>query len=97
MAQLSIRDLDDAVVEKLRRRATRHGRSLDADVSAILQEAVLNEVGDAVGLGSRIAARFAGLGLDHDLPELRGSTVRPMKVDTRSSHTPRRKYQSSED
>ncbi|HEX8629074.1 MAG TPA: Arc family DNA-binding protein [Catenuloplanes sp.] len=33
MAAVSIRDLDDAVKEKLRIRAARHGRSMEAEIA----------------------------------------------------------------
>jgi antitoxin FitA len=32
-------------------------------------------------LGSRIAARFADMGLDEDIPELRGQPARPAEFD----------------
>ncbi|MDQ3503398.1 MAG: Arc family DNA-binding protein, partial [Actinomycetota bacterium] len=40
MAAVSIRDLDDDVRERLRVRAARHGRSMEAEIRAILAEAV---------------------------------------------------------
>ncbi len=40
MAALSIRGLDDDVRERLRVRAARHGRSMEAEIRAILVEAV---------------------------------------------------------
>jgi plasmid stability protein len=40
MSALSIRDLDDKVKERLRIRAARHGRSMEAEVRAILTDAV---------------------------------------------------------
>lgn len=43
MADLSIRSLDDGVRELLRRRAASHGRSMEAEVRAILTEAVRPE------------------------------------------------------
>jgi antitoxin FitA len=43
MADLSIRNLDDGVRESLRRRAAAHGRSMEAEVRAILTEAVRPE------------------------------------------------------
>jgi len=45
-------------------------------VREILRNAVRNEGGPRAGLGSRIAACFAGIGLDEDIPELRGQPVR---------------------
>lgn len=40
MAALSIRDLDDGVKERLRVRAARNGRSMEAEARSILTEAV---------------------------------------------------------
>jgi plasmid stability protein len=48
MAAVSIRDLDDGVRERLRMRAARHGRSMEAEIRAILADAV-SEPGEASG------------------------------------------------
>lgn len=40
MASLTIRDLDDSVKERLRRRAANHGHSMEAEARTILSEAV---------------------------------------------------------
>jgi plasmid stability protein len=47
MAQLFIPDLDDAVEERLMRRARRRGHSLEAEVCSILKKAVREEPLDA--------------------------------------------------
>jgi plasmid stability protein len=44
MAQILIRNLDDAVVEKLKRRAETHGRSLEAEVRLLLTNSVQYDV-----------------------------------------------------
>jgi plasmid stability protein len=68
MAALSIRDLDDSVKEKLRRRAAEHGRSMEAEIRAILTAAVTDEP-SRLDLFSALADRFGRLGgLDLDLP-----------------------------
>lgn len=77
MAQLVVRNLDDAVKARLRQRAQRHGRSMEEEVRNILQNAVKDEGQSSAPLGSRIAARFTGCGLDVDISEQRGATVRP--------------------
>jgi plasmid stability protein len=77
VAQILIRQLDDAVKSKLQKRARRHGRSTEEEVREILSTAVRHEGRAPVQLGSRIAARFVGVGLDEDIPELRGQPVRP--------------------
>ncbi|MCU7730361.1 Arc family DNA-binding protein [Actinoplanes sp. KI2] len=61
MAALSIRDLDDSVREKLRQRAARHGRSMEAEIRAILTEAV-DDDGPRPDLFSALTERFARLG-----------------------------------
>jgi antitoxin FitA len=65
MAQLLIRKLDEGAKERLRARAKKHGRSLEAEARAILEE-VSTGVGTKKkpekGLGTRIAERFRGIG-----------------------------------
>ncbi len=60
MATLTIRGLDDQTKTRLRVRAAHHGRSMEAEVRCILDEALSEQAQD--GLGSRIHARFATLG-----------------------------------
>jgi len=59
---------------RLRRCANRHGNVKEVRV---LRDAGKGEEGAAVPLGSRLRARFAGLGLDEDIAELRGQNARP--------------------
>jgi plasmid stability protein len=40
MAQVLVRQLDNKVVDRLKRRAKEHGRSLQSEVKTILEEAV---------------------------------------------------------
>jgi plasmid stability protein len=77
MAQLLVRNLDDDVKARLRRRARRHGRSTEEEVRDILRNAVKDEGAPLAPLGSRLRARFADIGLDEDIPELRGQPARP--------------------
>jgi len=82
MAQLVVRNLDDDVKAKLQRRARKHGHSTEEEVRSILRNAVAKEGEPGVGLGTRIAARFAGLGLkEGEIEELRGQPVRPARFD----------------
>ncbi|MSO92189.1 MAG: toxin-antitoxin system [Rhodospirillales bacterium] len=80
MAQLIVRKLEDSVKALLTRRARRHGRSLEAEVRAILRVAARDDDGPPVRLGSRIAGRFAGKGLGTEIEELRGQRVRPPRL-----------------
>ena len=68
MAAVSIRNLDNTVRERLRVRAAAHGRSMEAEMRAILVEAV-RDPGDDEGLLDALLARFDELGgVDLDLP-----------------------------
>jgi plasmid stability protein len=67
---------------KLLRRARRHGRSTEEEVREILRNAVRNEEEAPAKLGSRIAARFAKIGLEGQIAELRGQTVRPARFNS---------------
>lgn len=76
MAQIIVRDLEEDVKARLRSRAERHGRSMEEEVRSILRNAAKEENRPLSNLGSRIAARFTGLGLTKELPELRGQAPR---------------------
>ena len=79
MAQFVVRHMEDDVKTRLKRRAARHGRSMEEEIRHILRDAVKDRHQPVAGLGSRIAARFAKVGLTVDLPELRGQVPRPAK------------------
>lgn len=70
MAQLIVRNLDDALKERLRRTAAGNGRSMEEEARVILHNALPESVvpvPDAghVGLGDRIHALF----MDIDVPD----------------------------
>jgi antitoxin FitA len=68
LATLTVRGLDDETRDRLRVRAARNGRSMEAEVRAILRE-LLSPSAPEAGLGSQIHARFAAAGaFDLDLP-----------------------------
>ncbi len=46
--------------------------AVEEEVRVILRNAVTDESAAPAPLGSRLAARFAGLGLDEEISELRG-------------------------
>ena len=77
MAQILVRQIEDDVKAKLQQRARRHGRSTEEEVREILRNSVRDEQSEPTLLGSRIAARFARVGLTEDIPELRNQPVRP--------------------
>ena len=62
----------------LKIRATQHGWSIEEEVCQILRTAVSEVCPTRQRLGSRIAERFAGVGLLDPLPELRGHSIAPM-------------------
>ena len=78
MAQVVIRNLDDDVKARLKKRAAQHGWSMEEEARQILRNALKEEQYTPARLGSRIAARFAGVGLSEELPELHGQTIAPM-------------------
>jgi antitoxin FitA len=77
MAQFTVRNLEETVKTRLKRRASRHGTSLEEEVRQILRNAVKDEGRARTKLGSRIAARFSRVGLGPELPELRGQKPKP--------------------
>jgi len=81
MAQLVVRNLEDTVKRRLQRRAARHGRSMEEEVREILRRAAREKEPPEGGFGSEIAALFADCGLDREIPELRGFTLKPPTFD----------------
>lgn len=77
MAQLLVRNLEESVKARLQRQANRHGHSMEQEVRDILRNAVKLESRTTVALGSRIRSRFARIGLQEEIPELRGYKPRP--------------------
>jgi antitoxin FitA len=67
LATLTIHGLDDETMARLRARAARLGRSVEAEVRAILDE-FLAPPPSVGGLGTRIHVRFSSVGdLDLDV------------------------------
>ena len=66
MASLSVRKLDDKIVDKLRARAIQHGVSMEEEVRRIIEQAVSNptRLGD-------MATQYFGTahGMDFEMPE----------------------------
>ena len=68
LTAVRIGNLDDQVLQRLRARAAQHGRTLAAEIRAILTDAV-SEPGEAEGLFQAIVRRFGELGgVDLELP-----------------------------
>jgi plasmid stability protein len=81
VGQLIVRNLEDEVKTRLKRRAARRGRSMEEEVRDILRDAVKEEETSAGGLGTAISSRFRKLGLKFEIPELRGRKIKPASFD----------------
>ena len=80
MSMLTVRDLDPEVKEKLRRRAARHGRSMEAEARLILAAAV-EAADEPVDLVASIRHNFGDTGLELELPD-RSTVQRPIPSDS---------------
>lgn len=70
MGSITIRQLDDELKERLRRRAALHGRSMEDEVRELLRTSLSNEDAEPENLAERIRSRFEPLGgVELDLPE----------------------------
>jgi plasmid stability protein len=79
VAAVSIRDLDDDVKERLRVRAARNGRSMEAEIRAILAAAV-SEPDPSEGLFTELLDRCGEIGgVELDLPA-RATAVRAADI-----------------
>jgi plasmid stability protein len=71
VAALTVRGLDDETKARLRVSAARHGRSMEAEARAILEDALPAQQPSG-GFGSRVHARFAAVGgVELELPDRR--------------------------
>ena len=60
MAQILVRDLDTGILERLKVRAKRHGRSLQGEVKLILIEAIDLSLREAGAVSARWQKRLTG-------------------------------------
>jgi plasmid stability protein len=80
VAGVSIRNLDERVKQRIRVRAARHGRSMEAEMRAILTDAVSHHEEER-GLFGALVDRFAALGgVELDIP---ARSARPRAADLR--------------
>ncbi len=77
MAQLVVRNIEREVKTRLQRRAARSGRSMEEEVREILRNAANEQDVEVGGLGTEIASLFADVGLEEEIPELRGYGIKP--------------------
>lgn len=69
MASITIRNLEDDIKTRLRRRAAERGRSMEEEARLILAEAVAREAAPPKGLGTAIHQLFKPFGgVELELP-----------------------------
>jgi plasmid stability protein len=81
MAELVVDEIEDDVLEKLQTRARCHGRSTKEEIREILRNAAMSNTDPPVGLGTQLTEIFRGVGIEEDIPELRGYPVEPIEFD----------------
>ena len=81
MTQLIVKNLDDAVQQKLLELAQSRQQTLDEFVGEVLRKVATEREAPEPNLGSRIAKRFSKIGLDADLETLPRQSVLPPSFD----------------
>jgi plasmid stability protein len=81
MSELLVDEIEQDVLEKLQERARCHGRSTTEEIRYILRNAVASENIAPVGMGTQLAEIFHGVGIDDEIPELRGYPYEPFEFD----------------
>jgi antitoxin FitA len=72
VAAISVRDLDEDVAGRLKVRAARHGRSMEAEVRAILTNAVTADDDERLNLAQAVRVRLGSVGdAELDIPPRR--------------------------
>jgi len=97
MPTLTIRNLDAPLKSRLRLRAASRNRSMEEEARQILRAALNEPTAPAPDLGSRIRARFAGLGDVRLAVEVREASRPPPVFDESPAllSTPKRKTNAS--
>ena len=73
MANLVVRNLDDAIVQALKQRAARHGRSAEAEHRAILSAALVQTRRKTL---AEVLAAIPDVGCDQDFERIPDEQVR---------------------
>jgi plasmid stability protein len=60
MAQVLVRDLDKAMIDRLKARAQLHGRSLQVELKSILEQAVSTDASSARKIAARLRHKLSG-------------------------------------
>lgn len=77
MGEIIVGGISEEIEDRLKRRAARHGRSIEAEIHDILRDAALRETAPEGGLGTELAALFKDVGLREggEIVELRGHLI----------------------
>ncbi|MBN3926560.1 plasmid stability protein [Nostoc sp. NMS4] len=75
MNNITISNLDDDIKSLLKKRAEKHGRSLEEEAKEILRMALIENHEQPLNLANMIEQRFANLG-DFELPEIPREPIR---------------------
>ncbi|ETX00701.1 MAG: hypothetical protein ETSY2_38605 [Candidatus Entotheonella gemina] len=73
MAELTVRDIEPEIVEKLQKRAERHGRSVEEEHRAILRDALVENRGETPTMTFEAYLRtMPDVGTDADFSRIEG-------------------------
>jgi antitoxin FitA len=79
MNNITISNLDDDIKFRLKKRAEKHGRSLEEEAREILRMALIENHEQSLNLANMIEQRFANLG-DFELPEIPREPIRTVST-----------------
>jgi antitoxin FitA len=79
MNNITISNLDDDIKSLLKKRAEKHGRSLEEEAREILYLALTENHEQPLNLATMIDQRFANLG-DFELPEIKREPIRTVST-----------------
>jgi len=76
MAQMIVRNIDEDVKVRLKQRANQHGWSME-EIRQILRRSVKEKTEVRSKFGTRIAARFSGMGMSEEILRCKGRPFIP--------------------
>jgi plasmid stability protein len=79
MNNITISNLDDDIKSRLKKRAEKHGRSLEEEAREIIRMALTENHEQPLNLATMIDQRFANLG-DFELPEILREPIRTVST-----------------
>jgi antitoxin FitA len=79
MNNITISNLDDDIKSLLKKRAEKHGRSLEEEAKEILRMALIENPEQPLNLANMIEQRFANLG-NFELPEIPREPIRTVST-----------------